>query len=380
MTARTRTVLKTYYNTGDKPTETQFADTIDSFVSLSDTAAQTVTSALEVTGALTNGGAAVETLTHATATFAPKASPTFTGTVTIPEPSNQTDAASKNYVDTAVGSGTAAGLFQDFRLTLTSGTPVTTSDVTGATTIYCTPYKGNRISLYSGTAWVTRATAEFSLALGTLTSGKPYDVFCYDNAGTPTLEFLVWTNDTTRATALTYQNGVLVKTGATTRRYLGTFYTTATTTTEDSLVKRYLWNYYNRISRPMTISDATSTWTYSTAAWRQANGNAANQLDFVVGVQEDAINASLTVSVVNSTSTLRSTFSGIGLDATDGTLFNSTGLNSAVGTQATNVFARGIATLSAGRHYLPWLEYGGGTDTQTWTGGNSYGVKGEIRG
>lgn len=37
------------------------------------------------------------------------------------------------------------------RLTLTSGTPVTTTDVTGAQTVYFTPYKGNRITLYDGT-------------------------------------------------------------------------------------------------------------------------------------------------------------------------------------------------------------------------------------
>lgn len=46
------------------------------------------------------------------------------------------------------------GLFPSIcqgRLTLTSGTPVTTSDVTAATTIYFTPYKGNRIALCGGT-------------------------------------------------------------------------------------------------------------------------------------------------------------------------------------------------------------------------------------
>ncbi|MEO5949834.1 MAG: hypothetical protein ABIQ04_00125 [Candidatus Saccharimonadales bacterium] len=38
---------------------------------------------------------------------APLASPTFTGTVTIPTPTNGTDAATKTYVDTQVSSGTA---------------------------------------------------------------------------------------------------------------------------------------------------------------------------------------------------------------------------------------------------------------------------------
>lgn len=101
-------------------------------------------------------------------------------------------------------------------------------------TLYWTPYRGNRTSLYDGTRWKVHAVAESSIALTGLTSGKPYDVFLYDNAGTPTLELLVWTSDTVRATALALQDGVYVKSGATTRRYLGTIYTTATDATEIS--------------------------------------------------------------------------------------------------------------------------------------------------
>ncbi len=112
----------------------------------------------------------------------------------------------------------------DFRLSLTTAVPVTTSDVINGTTIYCVPYKGNAISLYNGSVWQTYYSNEFSLALGTLTNIIPYDVFCYANAGVPTLEFLAWTNTTTRATALTTLNGILCKTGATTRRYMGSFY------------------------------------------------------------------------------------------------------------------------------------------------------------
>jgi hypothetical protein len=203
---------------------------------------------------------------------------------------------------------------QDFRLTLTTALPVTTADVTGATTIYCTPYKGNQIALYTGSAWVTRSSAEFSLALGTLTSGKPYDVFCYDNAGTPTLEFLVWTNDTTRATALAYQDGVLVKSGTATRRYLGTFYTTSTTETEDSKANRYLWNYYNRSNRSMRRVDA-GTWTYTTLTYRQANNSTANQLNMVIGVSEDSVRASVVQAARNDTGIV-STYTALGLDST----------------------------------------------------------------
>ena len=45
------------------------------------------------------------TVTNSLALKAPLASPTFTGTVTVPTPVNNTDATTKAYVDTAVGSG-----------------------------------------------------------------------------------------------------------------------------------------------------------------------------------------------------------------------------------------------------------------------------------
>lgn len=279
----------------------------------------------------------------------------------------------------------ATALPQEFRLTLTSATPVTTGDVTSATTIYCTPYTGNSIALYDGTNWNIRQSAEFSLALGTLTSGKPYDVFCYDNAGTPTLEFLVWTNDTTRATALVYQNGVLVKSGATTRRYLGTFYTTSTTMTEDSVAKRYLWNYYNRVNRSLFVTDATATWTYTTATIRQARASAANQVEFVVGVNEDVINASLQVTFANSSANVL-VIAGFGLDST--TALAADQLRAAHRTQVANVLVSGVATYcgfpGVGRHYLAWLEYSAATGTTTWTGSNDgssqTGIRGTIRG
>lgn len=261
----------------------------------------------------------------------------------------------------------------NFRLTLTSGTPVTTSDVTAAGTIYACPYNGNAIALYDGTNWNIRTSAEFSLALSGLTSGKPYDVFCYDNSGTPTLEFLVWTNDTTRATALTYQDGVLVKSGAATRRYLGTFYTTGTTTTEDSASKRFLYNYYYRVERPLIAAlETTNTWTYTTNTWRQANANAANQLDFVLGVAEDAVFAHASTSARNGTAQ-QEAYVGIGLD--------STSANSATLMPNANIFfsathsvalnAEYIGTPSAGRHYLAWLEIDvTATGTTTWFGDN----------
>lgn len=279
-------------------------------------------------------------------------------------------------------SGGISGKVQDFRLTLTSGTPVTTSDVTAASTIYCCPYKGNQIALYDGGAWNVRTSAQFSLALSGLTSGKPYDVLCYDSSGTPTLEFLVWTNDTTRATALAYQDGVLVKSGDATRRYLGTLYTTGTTTTEDSVANRYLWNYYHRVTRPMVRRESTATWTYSTASWRQANNSTSNQLNFVQGVAEDEVKFSV-IESVESTVTGDNLYIGIGIDSTSSP--SSSLIGGTVQIQAgsrRHGLQCALNTLpAAGRHYAAWLEYGTGANTQTWYGTSgpvSFGIVGEV--
>lgn len=267
---------------------------------------------------------------------------------------------------------------QDFRLTLTSGVPVTTADVTAATTIYCTPYKGNRIALYDGTNWQNYTSTEMSIAIPAF-NNTPYDVFCYDNAGVPTLEVLAWASTTTRATALAYQDGVLCKSGALTRRYLGTFCTTAVNgQTEDSTYNRYLWNYYNRVNRRLYRRETTASWTYSTNVWRQANNSTANQINVCVGVAEDALYIGLTALVANSTATARTAYSGISYDSLS--FASSVDYVLAV-TSADNAVTRTNSCQyahlpSAGKHYYAWMEQGAAADTQTWSGQANSGLFG----
>ena len=275
---------------------------------------------------------------------------------------------------------------QDFRLTLTSATPITTSDVTAATTLYAAPYKGETIALYDGTSkWDALPSTEMSIAVPA-TTNTLYDVFCYNNSGTPTLELTAWTNDTTRATALVMQNGILVKTGATTRRYLGSFRTTGVSgQTEDSLAKRYLWNYYHRVKRPMVVNEATNTWTYTTATIRQANGATTNQLDYVQGVSEDPVAAR--IFALGNNSLEGNTFSvGVGVDSTT-TFSGRTGQNDMGGgnTGYASITASYLGYPGVGRHYLAWNEYSVASGSTTWYGDNGAaliqsGIEGEIWG
>ncbi len=275
----------------------------------------------------------------------------------------------------------------EFRMTLTTLTPVTVADVTAATTIYVTPYKGNRIALYDGTNWNMRFSAEMSIAVPN-TASTMYDLFCYDNATVPTLEALAWTNDTTRATGLVVQDGVRVKSGALTRRYLGSFRTTGVSgQTEDSLAKRFVWNNYNRVHRPMRVVEGTAVWNYTTQTIRQANGSAANQLDFVMGIGEDVVSANILSTAQNTTNAGVVTYVGIGLDST--TTFTAGGLVQGAMSPAANIYYGMSAALKvfpgAGRHFLSWNEYSAAAGTTAWQGNigaflQQSGIHGELLG
>lgn len=177
------------------------------------------------------------------------------------------------------------------RLTLESGVPVSTSDQTAKTTLYYTPYNGNQIALYNGNNWSIMKFVELSIAIPSSTNTN-YDVFAYDNGGTVTLELTAWTNDTTRATALVRQDGILCKSGSLTRRYLGTIRTTGTSgQCEDSLSCRFVWNYSNQELRRFSKS-VFSEHTFN-SSWRYWNNSSTHNIKFVVGLE---VPVTLTVS------------------------------------------------------------------------------------
>lgn len=262
------------------------------------------------------------------------------------------------------------------RLTLSTGVPITTTDQTAKATVYFTPFRGNTIALYVNGGWALRTFTEKSLSIAGFTTGKNYDVFGYDASGVLAIESLVWTSDTVRATALALQDGVLVKSGDATRKYLGTFYTTATGQTEDSAAKRYVWNYYNRAPRSMRVQD-NNNWTYGATALRQARATATNQLEFVVGVAEDAISARLSVTAKLSTSAVEM-IATIGLDSTTTASSDVVATKTSSGTYAA-LHAMFDSFVAAGRHRLVWLEGSDNSATSTFLGVGS-GMSGILQG
>jgi hypothetical protein len=250
------------------------------------------------------------------------------------------------------------------RLTLTTAKPVTAADVTGAGTIYLTPFRSGQIALWDGKAWVVRSTAEISLAL-TLVSGSIYDVFAYWSGSAVVLELsAAWASDFVRTDALTTQDGVTVKSGTVTRRQVGTIRASGTNTTEDSFLKRFVWNGPERdmqVVRHMRVSDATNSWSAITnsTSWQQVRAQTANKVEFVCGAHSPSIEAKAGLAFA---AVLRDQLAtGINVDGTTANSAVPTSYNplGSEGTSGPNGWASaeyvGYAT-SAGYHYVAWME------------------------
>ena len=237
------------------------------------------------------------------------------------------------------------------RLTLESGEPVSTTDQTAKTTLYFTPYKGNQVSVYNGTNWSVKTLSEISLSLSGYAADTNFDIFVYDNAGTLTLESAAWTDDTTRATALTTQDGIYVKSGATTRRYIGTIRTIGTTgQCEDSESKRFVWNYYNRVDRSL-LAEKQSPHSYTSATkrpWGNITTYGETRYGFVVGISDTLIrNNHLNLS--------RILYVGFGVDSTT-VISSSVTYNQETSTLHTHSSDYNFYP-SVGFHYVQLIEY-----------------------
>lgn len=249
------------------------------------------------------------------------------------------------------------------RLTLTSGTPVTTSDVTGATTIYYTPYVHDIIVLWDGTRWVPIQFIETSMSVGTGLS-TPSDVFGYLSGGVLALERLAWTNSSTRATAVTLQDGRWCKSGDKTRLLLGTYYFSSSNTVEDSAANRQVGNVYNKEARTLfqcpgyNNDNATTNYTTTSTTFTEVNGGTNSRVNAMFPLPGSFVVTSkwdLTTAAANAGRV------GIGLD--NGSQPNVVGAFVGGGGNYTATFPYG-STVAAGYHVMAMVfQTGGGTLT-----------------
>jgi hypothetical protein len=201
-----------------------------------------------------------------------------------------------------------------------------------------------------------------------LTSGKNYDVFAYWSGSAVTLELsAAWTSDTARADALARQDGVWVKSGTTTRRYVGTIRTISTTQTTDAKLQRFVWNYYNRLPMELKVIDTTNSWSYTSTTYRAANNNADNSFEYVTGeahyIEVYSVSAA-DASAINFFGT------GIGIDSTSvNSALIFTGVTRPSGSSISCAYAQYKGRQALGYHKITWLE-SGNTGTTFYGDGN----------
>jgi hypothetical protein len=289
------------------------------------------------------------------------------------------------------------------RLTLTTAVPVTTSDVTGATTVYFTPYKGNVVQLYDGATWIpftfselSQTTADDTKSPAAVAVSSNYDVFVWNDAGTlRATRGPAWTSDTARGTGAgttelevlegRYVNKIAITNGPAAQRglYVGTIRSDASSQINDSVLLRHVWNNYNRVAKEMFAADATGSWTYTTNTWRQANGSAANQLSMVVGLDEDPVSAAVAISAASSSGGV-DTAAGIGLDSSTALASRCLSGYVRLPTSIASFTASFDGHVGVGLHTLRWLEISDSIGTTTWYGDAGVplimrnGIKGRI--
>jgi hypothetical protein len=281
----------------------------------------------------------------------------------IPAPSIRTSAALAH--DSLVNHMQFTGC--QGRLSLDSSGPV--KDQENAT-IYLWPYKGNLISLYTpGFGWnnypIAQAGVKPSFTPSTLVD-HVYDVFAYWDGSVVRLEALVWTSGQARATPLTYTDGMYLKSTDLTRLYLGTFLAYTNNDIKDQPTERGLWNFFNRVAKPVTVTVATASWTYATpGTWRSPNGADA-MIRTVQGLVEDSA-----IFEVTCTCTAAASLYGLVGIGDNSNSANSATLGNIIGggsAQRTPLRAVYNAVLAIGLHAIYWLETTNGSGAVTFFG------------
>jgi hypothetical protein len=237
----------------------------------------------------------------------------------------------------------ALPIYPSGRLTLVSNTPVMTSDVVGAATVYWAPYNGGELSLYNGTNWTNYDNvAQKTLTLTSLQSASNvYDIFMFLSGTTPNIGIgPSWAtgggSNTLRgsgagSTQLTQINGMFLnayqinlyngsgytQVNATLATYLGSIYTTGTGATSvqfkpsgqaggsNNIVG--LWNAYNRVRIQSFETDTSGSYTYSGSSFQPTDYGAGdgtnlnNRISWIDGLQMTSVSTRLKVAASTAT-------------------------------------------------------------------------------
>jgi len=271
------------------------------------------------------------------------------------------------------GGGTSTPTPPQGRLTLQTAVPVMTTTQSAKTTIFYTPYVGNKVPIYDGTNMTMTTFAELSVATTDTTkspaaigASKVNDWFVWNDGGTIRIGHGPdWTSDTARSagTALVMVNGVYLNNASITNgpaASRGTFVGTTRSNASSQLDWVYggasvqgffgIWNCYNRCCVQSIAFQNTSSWAYSSTTWRGANALNNTRTYFISGLAEDAFQGAYT-QVVGSTAGNQAA-NGVGYDT-------STAPSGVIGASNTATIATNTswyATSALGLHFFEGIE------------------------
>lgn len=271
------------------------------------------------------------------------------------------------------------------RLTLSSATPVMTSDVSNSTSIYYTPYKHDKVPLYDGSNWsmttfteITNTTTDNTKNPAAVGADSNYDLFVWSDSGTIRLgRGPAWTSATARGTGAgtteleringIWVNKIAITNGPAAQRgtYVGTVRSDASSTIDWELggtgaggdaIFLNVWNTYNQKYVVAETKDSTDSWVYTTVSWRAANNSTLMRASFVVGLPNEFVSA-----IFNGIAVASNSWVGVCLDATN----THTGRTGTFQTTAFAMCSSGAydGPVSIGSHYISAVELGGTTST-----------------
>jgi hypothetical protein len=252
------------------------------------------------------------------------------------------------------------------RLTLTANTPVMTATASAQTTLRYDCYIGGQVPYYNGTTDLidTITSCEVTDAMvsaasaGQVVSGQVYDVWwvhgganriclamsasggggggwASDSGGSSTARGTGYSQlDRSTRAYTTNKNSITNCFNAATNygpvsanqgTYLGTVLATANgqisyvfgaAASGGTAATLTVWNMYNRVTTPTTVVDNGTAYTYTTATIRQARASAGNQVQVVIGVNEDAITVNYSARGATTAASAASPMWGVGVDST----------------------------------------------------------------
>lgn len=264
-------------------------------------------------------------------------------------------------------------------LTLSSDAnePIAAADISGATTVYYTPFTGNQAPIYNGTSFSVFTFSQLTLTLtASQLANTIYDVCLFSNAGSPTVVTgPAWTNsgagtgargagagttqlqriqgfwvNAVQITGLNGGNSFTIPANQCT--YLGSILIDAvagqvTTNVSYGQSRKWgVWNAYNRQQIFLKVGDPTASWTYTTNTIRASNASSANSLTTFTGLAEETVPISFTQkSLVSFNVGTAQTQIGIGANST--TVFSSM-----VGNRDYTFGNQGLRQSAVAKHFL----------------------------